>query len=404
MPISHLKKNGAKIVTGNHRLVKNINRNVILNLVRTNGPISGASLAKITGMRPSTVQIILKNLEEKGLVLMTGTGDSTKLGGRRPTLWKICGNYGYVVGIQLEINEIQAVLVNMNSQIIDEYHATVKKFDSLSSIETKVVEIIENILTGKNIDKSRLLGVGVGVSGLVDILNGVIIKTSLLSSSQQPIHLEKSLQKYFNIPIYIENDANAAALAEKWFGRAKGVENIIFTLAVVDKDVFGIGFGLVLKNDIYRGTNMFAGETGLFDLNIEKILVQHCHYDKRDFPIGDKTVKIDELQLHHLIQALEFDNDTAKLFFQNVGKFIGNELQSVINLLDPSMVVIGGEVAKAKEYVLAPIEDIVRKKCILVENRTFQLVESSLSGNSVPLGAASIILQKIFQEPLLKSL
>ena len=87
-----------KILTGNQSLLKKLNSNVILNLIRTNAPISGASLAKTTGMRPSTVQNILKNLEKKGLISNIGIGNSTKMGGRRPTLWKICGNYGYVVG------------------------------------------------------------------------------------------------------------------------------------------------------------------------------------------------------------------------------------------------------------------------------------------------------------------
>ena len=72
-------------------------------------------------MRPSTVHNILKNLEKEGMVLKIGTGHSTKLGGRRPTLWKIRGNYGYVLGIQIEINELEVVLVNLNSRIIDDY-------------------------------------------------------------------------------------------------------------------------------------------------------------------------------------------------------------------------------------------------------------------------------------------
>jgi DNA-binding Lrp family transcriptional regulator len=93
-----------KILTGNHSLLKNLNSKGILSLIRTKAPISGSNLAKIAGMRLSAVHNILINLDKKGLVLKIGTGDSTKLGGRRTTLWRICGHYGYVVGIQLEIN------------------------------------------------------------------------------------------------------------------------------------------------------------------------------------------------------------------------------------------------------------------------------------------------------------
>ena len=92
-----------KFLTGNHTLLKNLNSKFILNLIRTKASISGSNLAKIAGMRLSAVHNILINLDKKGLVLKIGAGDSTKLGGRRPTLWRVCGNYGYVVGIQLEI-------------------------------------------------------------------------------------------------------------------------------------------------------------------------------------------------------------------------------------------------------------------------------------------------------------
>jgi N-acetylglucosamine repressor len=395
-----MKENKSKILTGNHRLLKNLNSNVILNLVRTKAPISGASLAKMTGMRPSTVQYILKNLEEKGLVLKTGIGDSTKAGGRRPTLWKICGNYGYVVGIQIEINEIQAVLVDLNSQIIAEKKIHIKRFNSLSDIENETVEIIKDLLRVERIDKRHLLGVGVGVSGLVDISNGVIIKTSLLSPSQQPIHLAKSLKKYFDVPVYIENDANAAALAEKWFGKAKEISNIIFTLLVVDRDVFGIGFGLILNNDIYRGANMFAGESDLFTINIKKILKHNCGFKEGSFTIGDQTVNVNELQIHHLLKALEFGNDAAVKFFHETGKIVGEVLVSVINLLDPQMIVIGGEISKAKGHLLESIRSTIQEKSWLIVDRKFQIVESSLFDHSVALGAATIILQKIFQGPI----
>ena len=390
-----------KILTGNHRLLKNLNSNVVLNLVRTRAPISGASLAKITGMRPSTVQNILKNLENQGLVFKTGVGDSTRLGGRRPTLWKISGEYGYVVGIQLEINEIHAVLVNLNSLLIAEKRIGITRFNTIVDIEEKIIELIRNLLDTKRIHQHQLLGIGIGVSGLVDSLNGIIIKTSLLSSSQHPIYLEKSLKKHFNIPLYIENDANAAALAEKWFGKAKGISNIIFTLAIINKDVFGIGFGLILDNDIYRGANMFAGEIEPHDLNIKKMLLYICNYNKTHFRVGDEIIKSDELMLHHLIRALDYHNEVAIHFFQEIGELIADELLRVINLLDPQMIVIGGEFSKARDYVLVPIRKKIQEKISLVEHRKFEIVDSLLPENSVALGAATIILQKIFHKPVL---
>jgi predicted NBD/HSP70 family sugar kinase len=389
----------AEIITGNYRLLKDLNSNVVLNLVRTNAPISGAKLAKITGMRPSTIHNILKTLERQRLITRIGTGDSTKLGGRRPTLWKIRGNYGYVIGIQLEINEIEIVLVDVNSKQIDEQKITTKSYKNLSEIKDKIVKVVDTILIKNRIDKSKLLGIGFGVSGLVNTETGKIIKTSLLPSSEQPIDFEEYMEQYFGVPIYVENDANAAVLAEKWFGKAAGVENIIYILTVVGPSGFGIGFGLILNDQIYRGSNMYAGETELFDLNIEKILKTICGCEEPGLTIRGQYIDIKELQLDHLINALEEGNELAIRFFVEIGSIVGEELIKVINMLDPYMVVVGGEILDANSFILDPIRQSVNKKLSNNGNRQIEIVGSSFSRYSIALGAATIILKKIFQDP-----
>lgn len=388
-----------KIITGNYNLLKDLNSSIVLNLVRTNAPISGAELAKITGMRPSTVHNILKHLEKERMVLKIGTGNSTKQGGRRPTLWRIRGNYGYVIGIQLEINEIEIVLVDLNSKRIDDQKIATNGYTDLMDIKNKIIIIVENILNKNKIKKNRLLGIGIGVSGLVDINNGVILKTSLLPPSEQPIHFEEYLEKYFGVPIYLENDANAAVLAEKWFGKARDRKNIIYILTVVSSSGFGIGFGLVLNNEIYRGSNMFAGETELFNLNISKILRTICGCQDPGLQVKNRYVELEKLQIHHLIAALEEGNEIAGRFFSEVGKIVGEELVKVINLLDPEMVVIGGEILEADSNILNPISQVVKDKILQIGNREIKIVGSSICQYSVALGAATIILKKIFQDP-----
>jgi N-acetylglucosamine repressor len=389
----------AEIITGNYRLLKDLNSNVVLNLVRTNAPISGAKLAKITGMRPSTIHNILKTLERQRLITRIGTGDSTKLGVIRPTLWKIRGNYGYVIGIQLEINEIEIVLVDVNSKQIDEQKITTKSYKNLSEIKDKIVKVVDTILIKNRIDKSKLLGIGFGVSGLVNTETGKIIKTSLLPSSEQPIDFEEYMEQYFGVPIYVENDANAAVLAEKWFGKAAGVENIIYILTVVGPSGFGIGFGLILNDQIYRGSNMYAGETELFDLNIEKILKTICGCEEPGLTIRGQYIDIKELQLDHLVNALEEGNELAIRFFVEIGSIVGEELIKVINMLDPYMVVVGGEILDANSFILDPIRQSVNKKLSNNGNRQIEIVGSSFSRYSIALGAATIILKKIFQDP-----
>ncbi len=386
-----------KIVTGNQSLVKSLNSNIVLNLIRTKAPISGADLAKITGMRPATIQNILGDLEREGYVENIGTGRSTSSGGRRPVLWNIHKEKGYVIGIQLEINDIRTTLVNMTAEIVDEEYTSTKKYDTLADIEKIVVDVIGRLLDRNHITMKKLLGVGIGVSGIVDINRGVVMETSLLAGPEQPVYLEQAIRKHLDVPVYVENDANAAALAEKWMGKGVGVENLVFVLVMVNKDVFGIGFGLIIKNELYRGANMFAGETNSFDLNIEKILRDYCHFREDFFSVNGKAVEIGNLELQHLIKALADGSKVAGQFFHHLGKLIGREVVSIVDMLDPEMVVIGGEFFDMEDEIMPLIRNAVENDCLMMPHRDLKLTFSSLNGHFVSLGAAAVILHKIFK-------
>lgn len=391
----------AEIITGNSRLLKDLNSNVILNLVRTNAPISGAELAKITGMQPSTVHNILKYLAKNRMVRKIGIGDSTKLGGRRPTLWKIRGNYGYIIGIHLEIDIIELVLVDLNSKRIDHQRIVAKSYQNLADLKEKLVVAVDTILKKNNVDKSRVLGIGFGTSGLVDVHNGIIRNSNLLPKSEPPINFTEYLINYFEVPIYVENDTNAAVLAEKWFGKAQDVENIVYMHVSVDPSGFRIGFGLILNNKLYRGSNMYAGETQMFNLNIEKILRKNCGCADSYLAIGEKSIELKELDLQKLIEALKTGNEYAIRFFREIGMIVGKELANAIIILDPKMAIIGGEILEVNEFILDPIRQTVNDKISKMGNRDVRIVGSSLSKYSVALGAATIVLKKIFQNPSL---
>ena len=395
------KNNLSKNLTSDYHLVKHLNSHLILNFIRIDGPISGADLSKTSGMQPSTILRILRNLQRTGIIYKTGIGDSTKVGGRPPILWDLCENYGYVVGIQIELNEIRAVLLNLKSQVIAEKILKIDRFSTFSELGNKILEMIDIILHIKKISRRHLLGIGIGISGIVDFSTGTIIKTALLPTSQHPLHLGTFLEQHFDAPVFIDNDANAAALAEKWLGRAKGHEPFVFSLVIIDRNVFGIGFGLVLKDDLFRGANLGAGETKPYTLNIKKIY-QLCNSNK-ELKINNRSISIDELEITHLLAALAEKDEIAIKFFKEVGIIIGKELVKILNLLDPKMIVIGGEASKAKHYLIDNIRKTIENDPALIINREFLLVESSTPEISVALGAASIILQKIFHGSILNN-
>ncbi len=391
-----------KVITGDYHLVKDLNSKLVLNLIRTRGPISGADLAKISGMRPSTIMNILRHEEKKGLIVKVGTGHSTVQGGRRPTLWEICGNYGYIIGIKIELTEIRGILIDLNAKIFAQKALPNERGSTLEVIESKMLSLIDQLMMEHKISRRNLLGLGIGVSGAVDSLNGTIVKTDLIKSN--PVPLKLCLQKHFDFPILIENDANAAAICERWFGNVKEVSDFIYTLLIIDREVFGVGYGLVLDDHIYHGANMFAGEASPHSITIRDILDQMGVGNHEFIEIGGRKILKTEVDINLLIDAALHQDPIARRYFTEVAQILGKELAQIVDLLDPKIIVIGGEVSRVGDILLNPLRQVVTDHSNLSIKRevTIKVAESPM-GDSITMGAATLILQNIFHNPVISS-
>jgi predicted NBD/HSP70 family sugar kinase len=391
-----------KVITGDYRLVRDLNSKFVLNLIRLNGPISGADLAKQSGMQPSTIMNILRPEEKKGLIIKAGTGHSTAQGGRRPTLWEICGNYGYIFGIKIELTEIRGILIDVNARIFAQKALPNERGSTLELIESKIVSLIDQFMMEQKISRRNLLGLGIGVSGAVDSHNGTIIKTDLIKNN--PVPLKSCLQKHFDFPIIIENDATAAAIGEQWFGNIKGVSDFIYTLLIIDQEVFGIGYGLVLDDHIYHGANMFAGESSPHRITIRDILNQIVDEFSELIEIGGRKIAKNDVDIDLLIDAALHQDPIAQNYFAKIAQILGKELAQIVDLLDPKIIVIGGEVSRVGDILLNPLRQAVCAHSNLSSIRevAFQVAQSPI-GDSITIGAATLILQDIFHNPVISS-
>ncbi len=381
-----------KIVTGDYRLVKHLNNQIVLNLIRLRGPIYGADLAKITGMRPSTIMNILRDLESKGFVRKAGIGNSTVHGGRRPLLYEICGDYGYIVGLKVELNEMQGILIDLNSRIIAKTMMPLEERQSIEQLVEKISRILDALIIPQNIRSSKLLGMGVGVSGIVDFNKGLVVKTDLVSEENVP--LQEILQQRYPFKIVIENDANAAAMFEKWYHQGKDVSNFIYALLVIAPHIFGIGYGIIIDNQLYRGAHMFAGETNPHAIAIRQLLDRISGDEGVRILLAGKEVNKDEVDLNHLLAAASANDRIAKEYFVELAKIIGAEVAPVIQILDPEMILFAGEVMKAESILLPAIAQTVKEKIGDLYKVKFA---ASISEDAVALGVASLILQDVFK-------
>ncbi|HNY91526.1 MAG TPA: ROK family transcriptional regulator [bacterium] len=391
-----------KIITGDYRLVKNLNSHIVLNLIRTRGPIYGADLAKITGMRPSTIMSILRNLEKKGLIFKSGTGASSVQGGRKPTLWEICGNYGYIIGLQIELNEVHGVLIDLNSHVLARSALPVEGKLTLEDLQSYIFRIVDTLLTPQKISRKNLLGMGIGVSGLVDYRNGVIVNTALMG--KVPVSLKAALDKHYDFPILVENDANAAAMCEKWYGKGKNISDLIYMLLVMDQHVFGVGYGLYLEDQIYRGAHMFAGETAPQPISIKQMLEKVAPEYGGEVLLNGRSLPKERVTLQDLIDAALNHDSLAIRYFQELAKIVARELAHIINLLDPEMILLGGEVSKVGDLLLNAVRSELKADArARVSNDLDVKIETSTVVDAVAMGATTLILQNIFKSPVLQA-
>lgn len=389
-----------KILTGDYRLVKNLNSHIVLNLIRTRGPIYGADLAKITGMRPSTIMSILRNLEKKGLIFKSGTGASSVQGGRKPTLWEICGNYGYIIGMQIELNEVHGVLIDLNSRILARSSMPVEGVLTLEDLQSYIFRVVDSLVTPQKISRKNLLGMGIGISGLVDYRSGTIVRTALMG--EHPVLLKAALEQHYDFPIHIENDANAAAMCEKWYGKGKNISNLIYMLLVMDQHVFGVGYGLYLEDQIYRGAHMFAGETAPQPISIKQMLEQVAPELGSEVQLNGIKIPKDKVTLQQLIDAARNMDALALKYFHELGRIVARELAHIINLLDPEMILLGGEVSKVGDLLLDAIRSALADDSrLMVRHNSDVKIETSTAVDAVAMGATTLILQNIFKSPVL---
>ncbi|HNS73563.1 MAG TPA: ROK family transcriptional regulator [bacterium] len=391
-----------KIITGDYRLVKSLNSHIVLNLIRTRGPIYGADLAKITGMRPSTIMSILRNLEKKGLIFKSGTGASSVQGGRKPTLWEICGNYGYIIGLQIELNEVHGVLIDLNSHVLARSALPVEGKLTLEDLQSYIFRIVDTLLTPQKISRKNLLGMGIGVSGLVDYRNGVIVNTALMG--KVPVHLKAALEKNYDFPILVENDANAAAMCEKWYGKGKNISDLIYMLLVMDQHVFGVGYGLYLEDQIYRGAHMFAGETAPQPISIKQMLEKVAPEFGGEVMLNGRSLPKERVTLQDLIDAALDQDGLAIRYFQELAKIVARDLAHIINLLDPEMILLGGEVSKVGDLLLNAVRSELKADARARVSHDLDVkIETSTVVDAVAMGATTLILQNIFTSPVLQT-
>jgi N-acetylglucosamine repressor len=388
----------------NSRDLKVLNRLLVLNTIRKNGPIARYEVAKVTGLTPPTVTVIVNELKQAGVVNEIGAGESN--GGRKPVLLELESRAGFIYAVRLQDGEIMAALLDIAGNILESRYL---KLDTKNP--DKVVAVLKDSLdlfierTG--VSREKVLWCGVASPGLIDFSKGVVVRSSNLGWNKVPF-VELLSQSLSGMAVHLENISNAAALGEKVYGGGRGVSDLIYLNLSV-----GIGAGIIMNNEVYNGTNGYAGEVGLMVLVPEggpkgligkegcfealcgaHAVIKRIKAETPNEIFNTAGVSKHHLEVSDLSNPIIMENLTVKEILSEVANFIGIAIANMVSLFNISKVILGGELAQV--ISLAAINNKV-KQCLIPEmGEAVRVINSTMWEDPPLMGVYALVLEKLF--------
>lgn len=375
--------------------VKTYNQKVILNAVIKHYPISRAKLSELTELTKGTVSLQTNSLIEKHLVSEIGTGVSS--GGRKPILLVFNKSAGFAIGVDLGVNYISTILIDLEgNKIYSDYFEF--EYHSLKALQTTLIERIELVACHAPESPYGIIGIGVGVHGFVS-QNETVLYTP---HSNEEVNLKKLLEDHFNCPIFIDNEANAGAFGEKLYGTMKNFKNSIYVSMGA-----GIGLGIIVNNELYRGCDGFSGEMGHMTIEIngkkcgcgnqgcwELYASESAFYNKLS-----RIKKREELTVETVSKMiLENDGETLKEL-ETFSYYLGVGLANIINTFNPESIILRSSLIEANPIILKLIKNAVSERISKYNPKKQEILISQLNKNAAAFGAASFMAQRFLAAP-----
>lgn len=386
--------------TGNRELIRAINSSHVLNAIKTHGPIGRADIARRTGLSPATVTSISANLISKNLVLEKSAGDSS--GGRPPILLVINPKGGYVVGIKLTETNAVCALTDLEATVIAK-SSMILSGHNPDQVVNDLTKMVTSFIHEQKISKKQLLGVGVGVAGIVDAEEGILRQSPIYGWENVP--LRQMLQSKLNVPIYIENDVNTLTLTERWFGPGQGVDN--FLTVTVGR---GVGLGIVVNGQFYRGQNGGAGELGHTAIDPNGPLCACGKHGCLEAYVGDpglvraaqESISKSIQSIDELLQLAQNGNSAAIKIFNQAGRILGIGVANLINLFNPKKIIISGEGTREGDFLFIPMKESIQQNTMpgLFDPKIVEIIP--WGDDAWARGAAGLVLRELFESPIHK--
>ncbi|MQY16828.1 Protein mlc [Streptomyces sp. RB5] len=364
----------------------------VVRAVRLAGSLTQAEIARSTGLSAATVSNIVRELQDGGTVSVT----PTSAGGRRARAVSLSGDAGIVIGVDFGHSHLRVAIGNLAHQILAEESEPIDVDASAAQGLDRAESLVKRLVAATGVAAEKTIGVGLGVPGPIDVATGVLGSTSILPgwAGTNP---REDLAERLGVPVYVDNDANLGALGELVWGAGRGVKDLAYI-----KVASGVGAGLVINGQIYRGPGGTAGEIGHITLDESGPV---CRCGNRGcletFTAGRYVLPLLEashgpdLTVERMVQLAREGDPGCRRMVGDVGRHIGSGVASLCNLLNPSRVVLGGDLAEAGDLVLNPIRESVARYAIPSAARQLALAGGALGSRAEVLGALALVLSEM---------
>jgi len=383
----------------------------ILEVIRKNGPISRTDISKITELNIVTVSNYVSHYIKTGLVVEGELDEST--GGRKPVLVELNPKAGYIVGVGLNMLNMVGVLVDLEINVITEIKRERLPENSEATV-LQMVDLAAEMIEKSEVDKTKIVGVGVGIPGIIDERGRTIRWPQSLGEKDISVCLsiKDTFEKRLNVPTFVENDANAAVLGEKWLGLDRDVKHLVYMFS-------GVGVGIIVNGEIYRGATGAAGELGISSLKAsrEEILSMAKDLGRWEMDLGT-TARARELvakgnasvlkdlvggdlkkiTFKELVKAVKEKDPLALKVIEEGGFALGRKIAFLVNLLNPEIVVIGGGIEDCGAPLLDAIKAAVKEWAVEEAASHVKIIPSAFGENAVALGVVGIVAREVFAQ------
>jgi predicted NBD/HSP70 family sugar kinase len=382
------------------------NRKRVIDALRERGVASRAELARITGLSRSTISTIVGDLLESGLA---GERDGQPAGethaGRPPVMISLNSSAGLALGIDFGHRHLRVAVSDLSHTVLAEAWCEMDVDHSADHGLTTAAEFVAQVLAEADVERSRVLGAGMGLPAPIDRATGSVQASSILPG-WVGVDAAAEASARLDLPVEVENDANLGALAELVWGAARGRSEVAYI-----KVSSGIGAGLVSNSRLQHGVGGTAGEIG-HTLVSEGGPVCRCGNRgcletlASSRAIADllSASRREEISTRRLLELCAGGDAAAQRLIGDAGRAIGVAVANLCNIINPECVIVGGDLSATGEVLLGPMREVVRRNAIPSAVEDLEILAGVLGERAEMLGALALVMhesERFSESPLL---